>query len=397
MQDVRLADALARLNEHHTLRLPLRRGDLLGRLVLRFLWRRHLKWQMEVNLATRDAIDRLQELGTRQPDVDAIIAERELVSRDHFHAELNALHRSDQNMMAGLNQRMYALIGSIRAELSDLRLQLAEKSERTEEVESRLHALEAAVAGLTAEAREIRLRNARLDLFLDEVRSARPTPDRTALPIPPDRGSFAELAVAELLDGPVDRVRSRRAAYLPAIEQARAAGATGPVLDLLPGRGEWFEALRPTGAEYLSASPNPFVVKHCAELGCQMSEVDALELLDEARPRTLGAVTAFRYVERLDPGTLERFVELAATALQPGGVLVVETPNAGGAAARDFHLDPHARRPVHPALLRFLVEAAGFTDVEIRYPADGPLTGWPASLPAGASDTAERYCLLARR
>jgi hypothetical protein len=403
MQDARLADALARLNEHHTLHLPLRRGDLLGRLVLRFLWRRHLKWQLEVNLAARDAIGRIDELTKESPSAFGLNGEpapdlTQLVRQEQLRAELDKLHRTDQTLTAGLNQRLYSQIGTVRTELSDLRLQLTERVERTDGIEARLRAVEAAVADLAAEARELRLRNARLDVFLDKVRAALPAGvERAALPAPPDRASLTELAVAELLDGPVDRTRSRRAAYLPVIERARAGGAPAAVLDMVPGRGEWFELLRSIDVEYLSGSPNPLVVKHCAELGCQMSEVDTLDLLAVAPPRSLGGVTAFRYAERLDPTTLERFVELAATALAPGGALLVETPNVGGAAARDFHLDPQARRPVHPTLLRFLVEAAGFTDVEIRYPTGGPLSGWPADLTATAADTADRYCLVAWR
>jgi hypothetical protein len=58
-------------------------------------------------------------------------------------------------------------------------------------------------------------------------------------------------------------------------------------------------------------------------------------------------------------------------------VLVVETPSVD---SPDFHLDPYARRPVHPDLLRFLVDAAGFSHAETETP-----------------DQAGRYRLLAWR
>jgi hypothetical protein len=218
--------------------------------------------------------------------------------------------------------------------------------------------------------------------------------DATAVP---DRMAQLELAMAELLDGPAATVRSRRTAYSVVIEAARAGGATRPVLDLQPSRGEWLDVLREADVPARAVSPNPLVVRQLGERGFDVAPGDPLDALGTAGPGSLGAVTAFRYVERLDPAELARFADLAAAALQPGGALVVETANPAGVAATDFHVDPLARRPVHPAFLRFVVEAAGFVDVEVRYLEDGPLAGWPAEVSASAAEKADRYCLLARR
>jgi hypothetical protein len=136
------------------------------------------------------------------------------------------------------------------------------------------------------------------------------------------------------------------------------------------------------------------VVRHCTGNGHDVAAADPLAALSELDGRVLGAVTAFRYVERLTPEGLARFVDLAGARLTPGGVLIVETPNP--AVTDDFHLDPFARQPVHPVFLRFLVEAAGFRDVEIRYPDGGPFHAWPADLSAPAARSADRYCLVAR-
>lgn len=410
MSDHNLADALARLQEHRDLHLPLRRHDLLGRLALRFLWKRQLKWQVEANLATRDAVaalsagyqrlaEELAELAGRTPDG------RNLVTREDLRAELSALHgaldalrRSDQNIMAGLNQRIYSLVGGLRTELSDLRLQLAEKAQNSHDVTSRLRALEDTVAELSGAARDVRLRNAQLDVFLDKVRRTLPDPPGAeAVASIPDRDAFIELAVAELLDGPLELARERRASYLPVIESARGNGAMGAAFDMVPARGEWFEVLRGAEVEYRSASRNPLVVNHCAELGCELAVGDPLELLADVPKRSLCAVTGFRYVERLSPAELARFIDLAAVAIQPGGVLLIETPHEGGASAKDFHLDPFAWRPVHPNFLQFLAEAAGFAGIEVRYPESGPLSGWPEELSASAAERADRYCLLAWR
>jgi hypothetical protein len=390
MVDTRVAAALARLADHAELHLPLRRTDLVGRLALRFLWRRQLKWQIETNLAIRSALAGLAETGRAQQSAlnqlgrltEDLTDRSGLATTEELRRELEVLRQSDQNLMAGLNQRLYSSLGRVQTQLSELRLQLADSAEHAEDVELRLKALEEQVATLSSAAQDVRSRHAQLDLFLDEIRATRPEKPganavQKAAEAVPGRDSFLELAVIELLDGPEERVSAARRAYLPAITAARETGATGPVLDMAPGRGEWLAMLREAAIACHAASPNSLVRRRCAQLGVTLSEQDPLELLAEASMRSFGAVTAFRYVERQQAPVLARFVDLACSALQPGGVLVIETP--GAQSTGDFHLDPFAHRPVHPTFLRFLVESAGFSEVEIQQPAP------------------DRYALIARR
>jgi hypothetical protein len=384
MSETRIAHALARLEEHHQLHLPLRRTDLLGRLALRFLWRRQLKWQIETNLAMRDALKGIEELTQAQRSRLAELTEagNGQVTHDELGHEVSLLQQSDQNLTAGLNQRLYSSLGRLESQLSDLRLRLAETAENADGAELRIKALEEQLATLNSAARDVRLRHAQLDLFLDEHRSAQPGADVANTVA--DRNSFLELAVAELLDGPAENVRAARGPCLPIVAAAREQGATGPVFDMAPARGEWLEVLRGADVPYRAASANSLVRRHCADLGLAIEEAEPLDSLAGAAKRSLGAVTAFRYVERLDPATLARFVDLAAAALQPGGALVIETPAGNGPSADDFHLDPFARRPVHPTFLRLLVDTAGFRTAEVRSRDAGP-------------ELRDRYCLIAWR
>ncbi|MEU4801429.1 hypothetical protein [Actinosynnema sp. NPDC023587] len=377
MSQARLADAIVRLDQHRNLHLPLRSRDLFGRFLLRLLWKRQLKWQVDFNLAVRDAVAALSQGGGASGAGGTSGAASE--------EELEKLRAADQNIMAGLNQRLYAAIGGVRTEVTDLRLRLVDRETATDEVAARLDRIERRLAELDSAALDTRLRHAQLDLFLDRARATAPDVEVTAVP---DRAAGLEIPVANLLDGPEERVRAARETYLPVV---RAAG--GPVLDVSPSRGEWLEVLRSADVPASGASANPFVVKHCAELGLPVAEVDPLDALARAGKRSLGAVTAFRFAERQDPAVLARFFDLAARALQAGGVLVLETPDPEGPALADFHVDPFARRPVHPTFLRFLAEVAGFYKIEVRYPDSGPLDGWPEA----ATDAARpgRYCLLA--
>jgi hypothetical protein len=385
MSETRIAHALARLEEHHQLHLPLRRTDLLGRLALRFLWRRQLKWQIETNLAIRDALKGIEELRqaqqSRLAELTDAAGRTTQVTHDELGYEVSLLQQSDQNLTAGLNQRLYSSLGRVESQLSDLRLRLAETAENADGAEQRIKALEDQLAALNSAARDVRLRHAQLDLFLDEHRAARPGTDVANTVA--DRNSFLELAVAELLDGPAENVRAARKPCLPIVVAAREQGATGPVFDMAPARGEWLEVLRGADVPYRAASANSLVRRHCADLGLAVEEAEPLDSLAGAAKRSLGAVTAFRYVERLDPATLARFVDLAAAALQPGGALVIETPAANG-SADDVHLDPFAQRPVHPTFLRLLVDTAGFRTAEVRSREAGP-------------ELSDRYCLIAWR
>jgi hypothetical protein len=362
MSQARMTDSLNRLDTHHTLHLPLRKRDLLGRLALRFLWRRQLKWQLETNLAVRDAARAMADEQQAQRALIDELSARPVVSPDLLNHELAALHRADQNTVAGLSQRLHSAVGRVQTEITELRLELTEQAESATGVEDRLKAIEERTAELVSAERDVRLRHARFDLLLDELRAAGPVrtgADRLAAM--PDRDAFLELAACALLDGPPERVREARAGYLPVVREARDGGANGPVLDLAPGRGEWWEVLRAAGVPYRAASMNPLVRRHCTGIGCAVEDADPLELLAGVAHRSLGAVTAFRYLERLSPGDLARFADLASEALAPGGVLVVETPQP----SEDFYLDPFARRPVHPDFLRFLLDAAGFSHVRV--------------------------------
>jgi hypothetical protein len=55
--------------------------------------------------------------------------------------------------------------------------------------------------------------------------------------------------------------------------------------------------------------------------------------------------------------------------LRPGGVFIAETPNPTSLVVlgNSFILDPTHLRPLHPSLLTFLCEGAGFRDVRLRF------------------------------
>jgi O-antigen chain-terminating methyltransferase len=73
-------------------------------------------------------------------------------------------------------------------------------------------------------------------------------------------------------------------------------------------------------------------------------------------------VSAFHLVEHLPFELVQELIAEALRVLQPGGLLIMETPNPENltVGATSFYLDPTHRHPLPPGLLGFAAEHAGF-------------------------------------
>jgi SAM-dependent methyltransferase len=150
-------------------------------------------------------------------------------------------------------------------------------------------------------------------------------------------------------------------------------GAPGPVLDAGCGRGEFLRLLAAEGIEAIGVESNPLSVRLCRDSGLSVEEADALDFLSARPDASLGGVVAFQVVEHWPAARTFSFLAEARRALRSGGVLIAETVNSDSLSAlRAFFLDPTHVRPVPPAALAFLAEAAGFSDVAIEYRAPLP-------------------------
>jgi O-antigen chain-terminating methyltransferase len=177
--------------------------------------------------------------------------------------------------------------------------------------------------------------------------------------------------------------------YLPDIESLQCHG---PVLDLGCGRGEWLEILRDAGINAYGVDLSKDFVDHCQARGLKVFLSDACEHLRTVPERSLSAVTAFHFVEHLPIDDVLEFLDLSVRALEPGGALILETPNPENltVGASSFYLDPSHIRPVPPALLAFLVEARGLAEVETRFlhPSGDNKLRMPAATAAWSVDLA---------
>jgi len=163
--------------------------------------------------------------------------------------------------------------------------------------------------------------------------------------------------------GSENDISERLAGYLPLFEGA------SDVLDLGCGRGEFLAALGDHGISGRGIDINHEMVELCRSRGLTVDEGDALSHLEGLPDGSLGGLFAAQVVEHFQPGYLMRLLDVAFHALRPGSRLVLETLNpACWSAFFDSYIrDVTHAWPLHPDTLSFLVTAAGFQRVEVRY------------------------------
>jgi SAM-dependent methyltransferase len=178
-----------------------------------------------------------------------------------------------------------------------------------------------------------------------------------------DLDSIAYVGFEDQFRGSPDEIRRRLADYVPLFAGCR------DVLDVGCGRGELLDLFRARGIDARGVDSNAAMVEACRSRGLQADQGDALGYLRSRPDGSLGGLIAIQVVEHLDPGYLLRFVETAFHKLRPGAPLVFETINAACWVAffESYIRDITHRWPLHPDTLRYLVQASGFSSVEIQF------------------------------
>lgn len=184
--------------------------------------------------------------------------------------------------------------------------------------------------------------------------------------VPPGLGALPPAAYVRFEDrhrGSREEIQHRQRAYLDLF-----AGAA-PVLDVGCGRGEFLELCRDAGIEARGIDLDPGMVARCREAGLAVEQAEALAHLGALPEGSLGGIFCAQVIEHLPAEALVALVRLAFRALRPGGVLLCETPNPACLTVFSgaFYVDLTHVKPIHPEAARFVLEAAGFRDVEVRF------------------------------
>ncbi|MEI6127319.1 MAG: class I SAM-dependent methyltransferase [Pseudomonadota bacterium] len=164
--------------------------------------------------------------------------------------------------------------------------------------------------------------------------------------------------------GSMQDIISHLKLYHPLIKNAGAGSTDRPILDAGCGRGEWLELCRENGLIAQGIDTNRVMLCRCRDKGLNVVEEDIISFLRLQAANTFGAITGFHLIEHLSFPRLVAFIDETLRILQPGGVLILETPNPRNilVASGDFYRDPTHKQPVFPDTLEFIAQQRGFSE-----------------------------------
>lgn len=162
-------------------------------------------------------------------------------------------------------------------------------------------------------------------------------------------------------------IKKRLEIYLPYFKAAKKS-PKHPTIDIGCGRGEFLKLLKEHDIPAKGLDLNESMVKRAKEQGLDVVQADAMQYLHEMPSNSAYAVTGFHLVEHIPFAALLRLMDECYRAIQPGGYAIFETPNPENVivGSHNFYHDPSHLNPIPPALLAFVMETRGFSNVKIK-------------------------------
>jgi len=168
--------------------------------------------------------------------------------------------------------------------------------------------------------------------------------------------------------GSEDAIRDKQRVFVPLFSGA------SDVLDVGCGRGEFLSLLKEHRIAGRGIDANADMVAAARARGLDVARADALEYLQSLPDASLGGVMASQVIEHMQPSYLLALLPVILKKLRPNAPVVLETINpACWLAFFSSYLRDYTHVwPVHPETLQYLLQAAGFARVEIKYTEQAP-------------------------
>jgi O-antigen chain-terminating methyltransferase len=395
--------------------------DLSKKTELQANEQEHLKQQLEalanhqqksvddLRRELREQID--QERNSAQKQMLGLIRQQQSLfdsSIDETRARIVSLESSARAWIADLESSLDARFGRIEASAEDLSSKITHAESTASDLQDRLGSVESATDKFESATRttqteigkvyqqlhqartELALQGRRMALIFEEARKRLPAAfDQQQLEIiAAEEQHKLDALYAELEDnfrGTPDEIKERFRTYLPYV---KSLGGEMPIVDLGCGRGEWLELLKEDGYKALGVDTNQVLLDRCRARGLDVIEIDALKYLRGLPDNSLGAVTGFHIIEHLQIEVLVSLLDEIVRVLQPGGLVIFETPNPENVlvGSNFFYFDPTHRNPVPSLLVKFLLESRGLDRIEVMN-----LHAWDQARIGGENELTARF------
>lgn len=166
----------------------------------------------------------------------------------------------------------------------------------------------------------------------------------------------------ERFRGPREEIKQRQLKYLDYFKGCKN------VLDIGCGRGEFLELLQENEIKAQGLDIDVNMVNFARSKGLTVNMMDAVSFLEDLEDNSLDGIFINQVVEHLEPAYLIKMLNLCYQKLMYGYFIIIETVNPLSLVSFvNFYIDLSHIKPLHPETVRFLLEVAGFREIELKF------------------------------
>ncbi|MBD2209985.1 methyltransferase domain-containing protein [Nostoc linckia FACHB-104] len=316
--------------------------------------------------------------------------------KDQREVNLNLIMALRESV--ALNQQLIEEIATLRNQIdeylnqSSIHIQNLDK--QLASVDTRLHRLQDEYIINDSYLKNDLIQQKRLlSMFLEEAKKRLPKPfipEQIQTFVNEDKNLLDAFYVAfeDQFRGQREEILNRLKVYLPLLAETKIGNPDFPILDVGCGRGEWLELLQDSGYTARGLDINTVMVEQSRSRGFDVIEADVMLYLQSLPDSTLGAVTGFHIIEHLTFPLLMKFFSEVARTLKPGGLAIFETPNPENVlvGSCNFYFDPTHHHPLPSALIKFMLEIQGLSQVRVI-----DLHPYPDTYKVSGGELAEKF------